>query len=494
MMEKDNTYSPGEVQSDDYVDRNDVSVAELPTSFWSRIWPVFACGAGLFSDGYLQSVIGSATTILETIYGDAFSNSNARRNIVSLTFVGTVVGQIGFGFLSDYWSRKNSLLVSTTIMIIFAALSAGAYGGGTLDGMVAALTAYRVLVGIGIGGEYPAGSVAASEATAELKAGTRNRWFIFATNFQLDIGFVAGTLVPMIVVLATTQKHLRAAWRISLGIGAVLPICMLIMRTKLKEPVEYRRNKMNKYPYLLIIRYYWFRLLTVSVIWFIYDMLTYSFSLYSSAWLDLILNPSGNATTPLWIILGWSTLINAFYCPGSFIGAFISDWIGPKYSLIVGVTLQGTIGFIMTGIYKYLDTNAHVAGFVVIYGIFLALGEIGPGNNIGLIASKTSSTSVRGQYYGIAAAFGKLGGFAGNYIFPYLIADGGSSTIRQGQIPFYFSSGMCFLSAIIAITCLPKIDQNFIEEEDNKFKAYLESKGYDTSTMGTTEHLQALVE
>jgi hypothetical protein len=35
---------------------NDVPVAELPKSFASRIFPVFACGAGLFSDGYLQSV------------------------------------------------------------------------------------------------------------------------------------------------------------------------------------------------------------------------------------------------------------------------------------------------------------------------------------------------------------------------------------------------------------------------------------------------------
>jgi len=265
---------------------------------------------------------------------------------------------------------------------------------------------------------------------------------------------------------------------------------MLIMRTKLKEPVEYRRNKMNKYPYLLIIRYYWFRLLTVSIIWFIYDMLTYSFGIFSSQWLQLILNPTNDKSvvTPLWITFGWSTLINVFYVPGSLIGAPISDWIGPKYCLVIGVTLQGTIGFIMTGIYKYLDTKAHVAGFVVIYGIFLALGEIGPGNNIGLVASKTSSTSVRGQYYGIAAAFGKLGGFVGNYIFPHLIADGGSSLIRQGQVPFYFSAGMCYFSAIIAFTCLPNIHQDFIEEEDIKFKAYLEEKGFDTSTMGTKGH------
>jgi hypothetical protein len=47
---------------------------------------------------------------------------------------------------------------------------------------------------------------------------------------------------------------------------------------------------------------------------------------------------------------------------------------------------------------------------------------------------------------------------------------------------------MCYLSAIIAFTCLPNITQDFIEEEDMKFKAYLEEKGFDTSTMGTKEH------
>ncbi len=40
--------------------------------------------------------------------------------------------------------------------------------------------------------------------------------------------------------------------------------------------------------------------------------------------------------------------------------------------------------------------------------IFVSLGELGPGDNIGLVASKTSATSIRGQYYGIAAARGKI--------------------------------------------------------------------------------------
>jgi hypothetical protein len=56
--------------------------------------------------------------------------------------------------------------------------------------------------------------------------------------------------------------------------------------------------------------------------------------------------------------------------------------------------------------------------FVVVYGIFLALGEVGPGDNIGLIASKTSATAIRGQYYGIAGAMGNVGAFVGTYLFP----------------------------------------------------------------------------
>lgn len=41
--------------------------------------------------------------------------------------------------------------------------------------MFTALVVYRFFVGCGIGGEYPAGSVGAAEASGELEEGTRNR-------------------------------------------------------------------------------------------------------------------------------------------------------------------------------------------------------------------------------------------------------------------------------------------------------------------------------
>ena len=42
-------------------------------------------------------------------------------------------------------------MASTIILFVFAALSAGSYGGGTVNGMLQALTAWRFLLGIGIG-------------------------------------------------------------------------------------------------------------------------------------------------------------------------------------------------------------------------------------------------------------------------------------------------------------------------------------------------------
>ncbi len=72
----------------------------------------------------------------------------------------------------------------------------------------------------------------------------------------------------------------------------------------------------------------------------------------------------------------------------------------------------------MVSCFQWLRESQYVGAFVVVYGIFLSLGEMGPGDNIGLVASKSCATGIRGKYYAIAAAMGKVGGFVGNYIFP----------------------------------------------------------------------------
>jgi MFS family permease len=112
----------------------------------------------------------------------------------------------------------------------------------------------------------------------------------------------------------------------------------------------------------------------------------------------------------------------------------------------------------------------------------LSFGELGPGDNIGLIASKTSATAIRGQYYGIAAAMGKIGAFVGTYIFP-IIEKRGNNPTTAGQYPFWVSSSLCVFAAGLAF-CLPHIGQDTITTEDIEFRAYLERNGFDVGTLG----------
>lgn len=278
---------------------------------------------------------------------------------------------------------------------------------------------------------------------------------------------------------------------------------------------------MHRFPIRLIFKFYWWRLTVISIIWFVYvswpfcftilfvlmlsvvktkgkawrssnqspqNFSAYSFGIFASSWLVFILPDDA----PLWKTFGMASAINSFWLPGSIFGAFLSDWIGPKCALITGVTLQGIVGFAMTGAYGELDRPSRVAAFIVLTGIFMALGEVGPGDNIGLLASKLTSTPIRGQFYGIAAAWGKVGAFVGTYVFPLLIDAAAGDPVRQGQYPFWVSSSLCLFSAVVALVGLPSVGQDMIEEEDERFKRYLEDNGYDTSALGTKRFREQL--
>ncbi|CAM1501567.1 Fc.00g035510.m01.CDS01 [Cosmosporella sp. VM-42] len=469
-------------------EHNDAGSPGPQKSFWQAALPVFACGAGLFSDGYINNVIGSVNTVLKVQYGDTYTKSNAFKYVADIAFAGTVLGQLLFGFLSDHWSRSNSLVVSTIILIVFTALASGSYYLGDSVGMFDILTAWRFFVGIGIGGEYPAGSVGCAESSGELKKGTRHRWFILFTNSMIDWGFVIGAFLPYLVAAACHNSHYGTIWRTSLGVGVVFPLILFVLRLRLKEPEEFARESMRRQtPYSLVIRFYWFRLFCVSLIWFLYDFSTYAFGIYSST----ILSGIYGDKAPLTTVFGWNTVINMFYLPGTLIGAFVSDWLGPRNTLVIGVTLQAIVGYIMAGVYAKI--KEHVAAFAVVYGIFLSLGEFGPGNNIGLLAAKTCATGVRGRYYGIAAAIGKIGAFVGTLVFPYIQKAGGDDDVASAQYPFWVASSLCLLSAAITISCIPHIGQDTIAHEDIRFREYLASKGWDTAQLGLDRDQEGII-
>ncbi|ETW82848.1 major facilitator superfamily [Heterobasidion irregulare TC 32-1] len=459
----------------------------------SKVSLIFAAGTALFSDGYANGVIGSVNTLLTRIYGkEAINGHNYSKTLTSVAFAGTVVGMLVFGYLSDKLGRKFGMMLATGIVALFSGLSAASSGAHhSLGGMLAMLSACRFLLGIGVGAEYPCGSVAASEQSEEegINKKAQHRWFALATNTMIDFGFVVAAFVPLVLYWIFGPNHLRAVWRLSLGLGLIPAVAVFIWRLNMEEPTRFKKDSMKntKIPYLLIIRRYWKSLAAISTTWFIYDFIVYQFSIYSSTVVSNITNNS----TSLSVVFGWNVVINLFYIPGTIGGAFIVDYLGPKNTMITGLLLQAIIGFIMSGLYKQLTD--HIGAFAVVYGIFLSFGELGPGNCLGLLAAKTGPTAVRGQFYGLAAAVGKVGAFVGTWAFPPIIADFGGDTTTKGNTgPFWIASGLAVLSALITFFGIKPLTQDGMLKEDQEFRAYLEAHGWDTTLMGigSTENSQ----
>ncbi|KAJ7454738.1 metabolite transporter [Mycena latifolia] len=445
---------------------------------------IFACGTALFSDGYANGIIGSVNTLLKRIYGtDAFP-AKYSTTLNSVVFVGTIIGMLTFGWISDKVGRKFGMMAATAIVAFFSALSAASSGANhSVHGLLAMLITCRAFLGIGIGAEYPCGSVSASEQT-EGKAISKNaqhRWFALATNCMIDFAWCVAAFIPLLMVWICGENHLRAAWRLSLGLGFFPAIAVFAWRWSMEEPDLYKKSSMKavKIPYMLVLRKYGVRLAAISFTWFLYDFIVYPFGIYSSTVVDTITGGDSALTT----VFGWNVVINLFYMPGTIIGAFVVDYLGPKWTMITGLLFQAFFGFIMSGLYEKL--KEHIAAFAVIYGIFLCFGEFGPGNNLGLLASKSSPTAVRGQFYGMAAAIGKVGAFVGTWAFPPMIDAFGKNDPDKGNTgPFWVGSGLAILSAIVTYFFIAPLDHDGMAKEDIIFREYLEAHGFDTSGMG----------
>ncbi|KIO15487.1 hypothetical protein M407DRAFT_211252, partial [Tulasnella calospora MUT 4182] len=431
---------------------------------------IFACGTALFSDGYQNGVIGTVNTIIKIIYKDT-PGLNLKRystTFSSLSFAGTIAGMLIFGLLqADGIGRKFGMIAATFIVFVFAALSAGAYGaGGSVGGMLAALSAFRFLIGIGIGAEYPAGAVAAAENTEDpgIKPGTQHMLVALATNTMVDWGFVVAAFTPLVLLWIFGENHLRIVWRGSLALGTIPPLLVLFWRLRMHEPERFRKESMKHvgwkdYPIWLIVKRYWLRFTAISLVWAIYDFITYPFGIYASTITTTIIGDSA----PLATSLGWNVVINLFYIPGCIIGALLVDRVKPKMLMTIALLLQAVFGFAMSGAYTYLATPAHIAGFTIMYGLFLSLGELGPGNCTMILASKSSPTAFRGVFYGCAAAIGKIGAFAGIWAFPAII-DRFPPGPKQDSGPFWIASGLNVLAAAIGFFFIPEVPENHMSK------------------------------
>ena len=116
----------------------------------SIIWMVVFSGLAIGSDGFNASIIGNVELLMEVIYPESLTTAVASR-LSNAFMVGMIIGMLCFGYISDKIGRKTGAVLTTTILVLGIALSAGANGINE-DGMFWMLIIARGIAGVGAGG------------------------------------------------------------------------------------------------------------------------------------------------------------------------------------------------------------------------------------------------------------------------------------------------------------------------------------------------------
>ncbi|KZM21847.1 transmembrane transporter [Ascochyta rabiei] len=441
----------------------------------SIFFMILFSGLAIGSDAYNSALMGQLLLLLTALYPDTLSVAT-QSQLTNAFIIGLILGMLAFGFISDRLGRKSGAVLTTLFLSVGIIMTAVSHG--TSDkGLFWMLTVSRGIAGFGAGGEYPVSGAGTAESTDDSPRARKHRGFIFAmvADVSASLGFVFSGLVPLLLLLCFHEReaHYEKIWRIAFALGVIPPVSIFWFRWRMAMSSAERRSSARNtiLPYHLAIKRYWRPLLGSALAWFIYNYIAYPFGLFSST-----ISASVNAGDSLVKSYGWGTLINCFYLPGGFIGGYLSDKIGRRKTMALGFGLQACLGFIIGGCLEYIQKRT--ALFIVLYGLFLTLGEIGPGATIVATSSEFFPTSIRGQMLGLCAAFSKAGAAIGTSVFKPILASYGDDTVRGNQAVFLIGSGFAVLGMLVAWFFIPAHPPNLVEEDEN-WKVYLQDAGYE---------------
>lgn len=138
--------------------------------------------------------------------------------LASVTLVASAFGGIGFGIIADRIGRARSLMVSILMYSVFTSLTATA---GTLW----QLLLWRALVGLGMGGEWSAGSVLVSETWP-----SRHRAKAIGL---MQAGWAIGYILAALLAAAILPE---LGWRVLFLLGILPAFFTLWIRRNIHEP------------------------------------------------------------------------------------------------------------------------------------------------------------------------------------------------------------------------------------------------------------------
>jgi PHS family inorganic phosphate transporter-like MFS transporter len=364
---------------------------------------VVASGVGFFTDAYDLFVIGIASALITKDWG----LSSGHLALLNSAMLGAAfVGALVFGRYADKVGRKRVYWLVAAIMIVGAL-------GSALSQSFWMLIAFRAVLGIGVGGDYPVSAVMVSEY-ANRKDRGKLVGMVFGTQ---ALGLIIGPVIALSLLGSGASDDL--AWRVLLGLGALPAAAVVYLRSRMPESPRYRAHVQNNsrredgLRAFLTNRRWLITLAGTAGCWFLLDYAYYGNTISTPQILSLI---SPNASTMSKITIQLAIFVVAAV-PGYIMAIARLDRIGHRKLQLIGFAMMA-LCFLVIGAVPGMTTT--VAPFLLVYGLSYFFTEFGPNMTTFVLPSELYPVAMRTTGHGISAGVGKLGAFIGVFLFPLL--------------------------------------------------------------------------
>jgi len=375
------------------------------SSFHYRIF--WLVGAGMFFDGYDLYVAGG---VLASAIQTKFSTVPQNLQFLSLTFVGMTLGALITGFVGDKFGRRFTYQIN---LLIFGLASLAAAFAQDMTQLIIC----RFVQGLGLGAEIVVGY---STLTEFVPPKTRGRWLSFMA-FLVVAGFPATALLsyliipnfgwrPMFIIAGIgslivwyLRKNLPESprWLESQGRSAEAEALMQSIEKEsapaggLPTPVipaavpQLTASAMLKSPILQRMIVGSWVLITINTLIFGFVIFLPQFFLRQGLTIT--------ASLAYTLVLSVASLL------GCALGAFLSDFIGRRWSIIGASIVTIVSGYIYARFNAASDPATVLSvGFVLIVAIYVQTAIL-----FGVYTPELFPTEIRLRANGICNTFGR---------------------------------------------------------------------------------------
>src|SRR5580692_1101954 len=423
---------------------------------------MFVSGMGFFTDAYDLFVIGIVVALLKPEWNLSTGQVSW---LNSATLLASAVGAIVFGRIADILGRKRIYGYEVLILAIGALASAFAPN-------YTFLLICRIILGIGIGGDYPVSATIMSEYSGKQTRG-RMVGLVFAMQ---GAGLIVGPLVASILLGSGISNDYT--WRILLALGAIPGLAVFYLRRQIHETPRFAaaggaheeaaaaigaatgsapaprsaveskaRNPQSVLGGFMILarsRRMLLWLIGTAGCWALLDFCYYGNTISTPEILKL-LNPHASLLHNTLVQLA---IFAIFAVPGYIVAILLLDKTGRRSIQVLGFGMMGLM-FLLIGLIPAVTTTA--LAFALLYGISYFFTEFGPNTTTFIYPAEIFPTQVRTTAHGISSGAGKLGAFLGAFLFPDFLNS--SLGVRGAEI---IAAIVAFAGLLLTIATLPE--------------------------------------